>query len=287
MPVSWSKKDNKLLFDARKDLRRAGLTTKSQITQAIQKRDLATDHATLRMLCRWCGIMEPAAGKTVKFVRPTEAFRVPVNEAGPMAKAKKKAKASNTPTARRKAAQVKAKKKSNRKLANDIKQNLADAGVINTGMKAKPKKIEKIEKTPASKPKLKMKPGDKRKNNGGKRAGSGRKPGPTKLRTKGLADDYAADTTKIMPLEYMLDVLNETPDQLLKDYKANKMDAAEFMVQYKALVARRDWAAEKAAVYLHPRLSAITASITTPAHEQFVKDCEAEAAALIVAAANK
>lgn len=153
--------------------------------------------------------------------------------------------------------------------------------------KAKPKKIEKIDKKPRSKPKLVMKPGDKRKKNGGKRVGSGRKKGVThgkaKRRTAGIADDLAAEGG-ITPLSYMLSVLNETPDQLIKDHRAKKIDAAEFMVRYKTLMDRRDWAAEKSAVYLHPRLSSVTAIVTTPAHEKFIKDCEAEAAALLVAA---
>jgi len=147
----------------------------------------------------------------------------------------------------------------------------------------KTEKIEKIEK----KPPLKMKAGDKRKGNGGKRTGSGRKKGVTtpskakaKRRTAGIADDLAADPTKIMPLDYLLSVLNETPDQLIADFKAEKMTPIEFGIRYKTLVARRDWAAEKSAVYLHPRLSSVTAVVTTPAHEQFIKDCEAEVAAL-------
>jgi len=145
-------------------------------------------------------------------------------------------------------------------------------------------KIEKIDSTPVSKPKPKMKPGDKRKKNGGKRAGSGRKPGPAKQRTAGIADDLAADAGKITPLEYMIEVLNETPEHLVKDLKAKKISSEEFMVKYKIIMDRRDWAAEKAAPYLHPRLSSVTANVTTPAHEQYIKDCEAELAILLAAA---
>ena len=167
-----------------------------------------------------------------------------------------------------------------------IKTKVAGKKVALKKPTVKNPKIEKIEETPVSKPKPKMKPGDKRKNNGGARKGSGRKPGAAKQRTKGIADDLAA-SVKITPLEYMLDVLNETPDQLIKDHKDGKIDAAEFMAKFKALTDRRDWAAEKSAVYLHPRLSSITASITTPEHEQYVKEREVEIVKLLAAAARK
>jgi len=154
--------------------------------------------------------------------------------------------------------------------------------MTNPKKKATLVKSEKTEKK--VKPRKRKSNYVKKGGNGGKRPGSGRKKGVTKgaakRRTAGIADDLAA-SGGITPLSYMISVLHETPDQLIKDYKAKKMDTAEFTIRYKALVARRDWAAEKAAVFLHPKLSSVTASITTPAHEQYVKDCEAELALLL------
>jgi hypothetical protein len=68
---------------------------------------------------------------------------------------------------------------------------------------------------------------------GGKRSGAGRPKGqPNKASAERQAEVAASGVT---PLEYMLNVLRD-PD---------------------AAVERRDWAAEKAAPYVHPKLAAI------------------------------
>ena len=66
---------------------------------------------------------------------------------------------------------------------------------------------------------------------GGVRAGAGRKPGVPNKRTAKMMERVAADG--IMPLDYML--------QILRDETAE--------------AESRMWAAEKAAPYLHPKLS--------------------------------
>jgi hypothetical protein len=69
---------------------------------------------------------------------------------------------------------------------------------------------------------------------GGVRPGSGRPLGAATKRTREIADQAAA--SGLLPLEYMLNILRDpTIDN-----------------------ERRDWAAEKAAPYLHPKLIATT-----------------------------
>ncbi len=70
---------------------------------------------------------------------------------------------------------------------------------------------------------------------GGKRVGAGRKPGIPNTKTRQLVAEVQA--SGLTPLEYMLKVLRD------------ETMASE----------RRDWAAEKAAPYVHARLSAIEA----------------------------
>ncbi len=70
---------------------------------------------------------------------------------------------------------------------------------------------------------------------GGKRVGAGRKPGIPNTKTRQLVAEVRA--SGLTPLEYMLKVLRD------------ETMASE----------RRDWAAEKAAPYVHARLSAIEA----------------------------
>lgn len=71
---------------------------------------------------------------------------------------------------------------------------------------------------------------------GGKRSGAGRKAGAATKRTREVADK-AADGG-ITPLEYMLQVLRNDD----------------------AMPADRQWAAEKAAPYMHARLSSVEVS---------------------------
>ena len=71
---------------------------------------------------------------------------------------------------------------------------------------------------------------------GGKREGAGRRAGSATTKTREIADKAAGEG--ITPLEYMLDVMRDDT----------------------ATEARRDWAAEKAAPYLHAKLAAMTLS---------------------------
>lgn len=68
---------------------------------------------------------------------------------------------------------------------------------------------------------------------GGKREGAGRKLGSASKRTREIADKAAENGE--MPLEYMLRVMRDKT----VDYQ------------------RRDWAADKAAPYVHNRLAAV------------------------------
>lgn len=68
---------------------------------------------------------------------------------------------------------------------------------------------------------------------GGKREGAGRKLGSASKKSREIADKAAEEG--LMPLEYML--------QVLRDPESKPVERA--------------WAAEKAAPYLHPKLSTI------------------------------
>ncbi len=117
--------------------------------------------------------------------------------------------------------------------------------------------------------------GGKRANTGGARKGSGRKLGAATKRTRQIADDLAKDPTRISPLDYMLDTLNETPDQLAEDLKSKKINSEEFVLRMKMNIERRDQAAKDAAPYIHPRLSSIAATITVTGMDAFVLAREA------------
>jgi len=123
-------------------------------------------------------------------------------------------------------------------------------------------------------------------NNGGARKGSGRKLGAATKKTREIADDLAADGG-ITPLEWMLSVLRETPDKLRRMYADGEIDTVEYTIRLQELTRRRDKAAVDACSYIHPRLSAITANVTTPAHEKYVKECEALALVLQAEEASK
>jgi hypothetical protein len=70
---------------------------------------------------------------------------------------------------------------------------------------------------------------------GGKRIGAGRKPGVPNKKTAALMAEVEA--SGLTPLDYML--------KILRDEREN--------------FARRDWAAEKAAPYVHARLASVEA----------------------------
>jgi len=95
---------------------------------------------------------------------------------------------------------------------------------------------------------------------GGRRKGAGRQQGAATRKTREIADKLA-ESDEITPLAYMLAVLRETPEKLKAQFKLGDIDETEYAVLLKDLINRRDWAAEKAAPYIHPRLSSIEASV--------------------------
>ena len=105
--------------------------------------------------------------------------------------------------------------------------------------------------------------------NGGKRKNSGRKKSSTTRRTRAVADKLA-ESDEITPLEYLLGVLRETPEKLKAKYDAGELSSEEFIVELQAMQKRKDNAAEKAAPYIHPRLSSIEAKVTDNAHEKWL-----------------
>ncbi len=111
--------------------------------------------------------------------------------------------------------------------------------------------------------------------NGGKRKGSGRKKGSTTTKTNAIANKLAADG-ELTPLEYLLGVLRETSAKLKAKYKSGEIDSQEYIVELQAMQKRKDNAAEKAAPYIHPRLSAIEAKIDDGTHERWLALMENE-----------
>jgi len=127
---------------------------------------------------------------------------------------------------------------------------------------AKKKAVKKIENNQKSKT-------DKRANNGGARNNSGRKVGAATQKTREIADKLVADG-ELTPLEYMLGILRETPDDLKKQFEAGEIDLVEYTLKLKMMISRKDQAAEKAAPYVHPRLASIQATVTDPEHERWL-----------------
>lgn len=105
--------------------------------------------------------------------------------------------------------------------------------------------------------------------NGGARNNSGRKEGIAARRTREIADKLA-ESDETSPLEYMLGVLRETPEKLKAKFDTGEIDSAEYIVELQAMQKRKDNAAEKAAPYIHPRLSSIEAKINDGAHERWL-----------------
>lgn len=133
--------------------------------------------------------------------------------------------------------------------------------------KAKKKSKAETENKPKSKGGRNYKP--KGVGNGGKRKGSGRKESEVTRRTREVANKIAADD-EITPLEYMMSVLRETPEKLKAKYDAGELSSEEFIVELQAMQKRKDNAAEKAAPYIHPRLSAIEAKVKGSGHEEWL-----------------
>jgi len=143
--------------------------------------------------------------------------------------------------------------------------------------KAAKKKAVKVENTQKTKKKVTggknyVKNGNPK---GGKRKNSGRKKSTTTRRTREIANKLA-ESDEISPLEYMLGVLRETPEKLKEKYDAGDLSSEEFIVELQAMQKRKDNAAEKAAPYIHPRLSSIEAKVTDNAHERWLALMEGE-----------
>lgn len=86
--------------------------------------------------------------------------------------------------------------------------------------------------------------------------GQGRKPGEATKKTREIANKIASDGEET-PLEYMLRVMRQRDDDLDQLVKDKALDAADALKLKAARSERRDWAAEKAAPYIHPRLQSI------------------------------
>jgi hypothetical protein len=105
--------------------------------------------------------------------------------------------------------------------------------------------------------------------NGGVRVGSGRKVGTATKRTRKIADDLAA-SEGITPLDWMLQTLRETPEKLKAQHESGEIDITEYTIKMQEMIRRKDRAAETAAVYIHPRLSSITADVGLKGHDLWV-----------------
>lgn len=104
---------------------------------------------------------------------------------------------------------------------------------------------------------------------GGKRAGAGRKVSSTTRKTRAIADKMVEDG-ELTPLEFMLQTMRETPDDLRKQHKSGKIDTAEFVIRMRDLIDRRYAAAKDAAPYLHPRLASIEAKVDSSGQEHWL-----------------
>lgn len=105
---------------------------------------------------------------------------------------------------------------------------------------------------------------------GGARKGSGRKLGAATKKTRAIADKLVEDGEQT-PLEFMLETMRETPDELRKMHKSGEIDTAEFVVRIQDQIARRYTAAKDAAPYIHPRLASIEAKVEDATHEKWLK----------------
>lgn len=135
------------------------------------------------------------------------------------------------------------------------------------GEAAKAAKAKKAEEK-RSKPRV-----DGRSRNGGPQRNSGRKPGAATQKTREIADQLA-QTGEETPLEYMLRIMRIKDDDLDAMEQAGTIDSAE-KIKFKAMRdERRDWAAEKAAPYIHPRLASIEANLGVTVHESWLEELD-------------
>lgn len=164
------------------------------------------------------------------------------------------------------------KKKSKKKAAKKktTKKKTQKKKVVKKKSKKKTENIQLSKKKTAKKKVVKKKTiKNPTGQNGGKRAGSGRKKGGATKKTRDIADKLA-DSDEITPLEYMLGVLRETPEKLKAKFDAGDINSEEFIVELQAMQKRKDNAAEKAAPYIHPRLSSIEAKVKGSGHEEWL-----------------
>lgn len=128
----------------------------------------------------------------------------------------------------------------------------------------------------AAKKKAAEKPERKGKNTstlGGRRPGSGRKVGAATKKTREIADKLA-ESGEETPLEYMLRIMRQKDDDLDAMEKAGALDAVEKLKLKAVRDERRDWAAEKAAPYIHPRLASIEANVGVSVHESWLEELD-------------
>ena len=97
----------------------------------------------------------------------------------------------------------------------------------------------------------------------------GRKPGAATKQTRAIADREATSGEQ-MPLEYMLERMRTTSEELKAQYEAGKLTTEEYMVKLNDLEERRDRMALAAAPYCHPRLAAIQANVTAGSHDAWI-----------------
>lgn len=90
---------------------------------------------------------------------------------------------------------------------------------------------------------------------GGARANAGG--GPRRVEVRSLKNEvlYLRAKYKKMPLNHLLEILNNKPPPRIQDE-----DAQPYLARRKAHQARQDWAAQTAAPFMHHRLSAIEIS---------------------------
>lgn len=142
---------------------------------------------------------------------------------------------------------------------------------MTTTKKATTKRAAPKKKTPVKKRAVRKKTARKKARHGGARKGAGRPKGTATQRTRAIADKLAKEAG-ITPLEYMLTVLNEGPEQIKERFDAGDIEEAEYLILLKAHIERRDWAAEKAAPYIHPRLASVQLDQNAAEHEAWVDE---------------
>lgn len=170
-----------------------------------------------------------------------------------------KLKRATMPAIRKAAAAIKSR------LVPEINKKLKEMGYDRTNAKQRDKALKSVEN---NHPKQHKSPGP-RPNNGGARKNAGRKKGAATTKTREIADQLAADGLQT-PLEYMLEVMRTTDEDLKKKHDSGEIDTETYLVKLQANMARRDNFAEKAAPYIHPRLASIQAKFEGSEHDRWI-----------------